>query len=134
MIYRLFGCLEIRLPQLSRSNKSVFSFLRQLKIGTARICCCGPCCAVLLRRPPCSNRSISPGPTAANAPPAAAADEWDRQTDRRTYTVTCFVYCAGSGKRNAYTNEVFVGITLLNFSQAAFPLCAFCAFRNGKKL
>jgi len=52
----------------------------------ARICCWAPCCCpVLLRRWPCSNRYLLPaGPTAANPPHAAAAGEWDRQTEGRT--------------------------------------------------
>jgi len=42
-------------------------------------------CALLLQRRPCSNdRYLLPtGPTAENPPHAAAAGQWDRQTDRR---------------------------------------------------
>ena len=69
-------------------NKCVFSFLRRFKRGMTRNCCYAPC--------PCSDsraaidRYLLPaGPTAANPPHAAAADEWDRdrQADRRRDTV-----------------------------------------------
>ena len=59
-------------------NKSVFSYLRRLKRGTT----CGVCCWA-----PCSGRAaidrylLPTGPTAANPPHAAAAGEWNRQTD-----------------------------------------------------
>ena len=42
------------------------------KRGTARICCCAPCCGpVLLRHRPCSSRSISPTRRAHSSKPAA---------------------------------------------------------------
>ena len=50
------------------------------KRGTARICCCAPCCCGAGRA--AIDRYILPaGPTAANPPHDAATGERDRQTD-----------------------------------------------------
>ena len=75
-------CFRNRKSAILCHNRSVFSFVRTLKTWS---CSHLLLCALLLRRRPCSNDRylLSTGPTAENPPHAAAAGQWDRQTDRR---------------------------------------------------
>ena len=56
--------------------------------GTARICCCAPCCGGLLLSIGQSIDSIS-----SARQQRSAASEWDRQTDRRMDTVPLYRPC-----------------------------------------
>ena len=81
------------------------------KRGTARICCCAPCCGpVLLRHRPCSSRSISPTRRAHSSKPAArfcsgGIGQTDGQTDAVPLNRPCSAYYAGRANNQRCRSE-----------------------------
>ena len=87
------------------------------KRGTAS---CAPCCGpLLLRRRPCSYRSIflSAGPTAANPPHAAAAGKWDTVPLHRPWSA----YYADS-----VNNELRISLTTGAAISSHFQIYLWC--------
>ena len=106
---------------------------------TARICCWPPCCCGWWSKGgrACCRRAVQRSidvvrPTAANPPHAAAAGEWDRQTDGKTDPPVVYwgVY---AGIRRIPTSGVFwrriVTSVIINkqgtFRPFATPLCVY---------